>query len=41
MNPLSNDSYAITNKFQFVESVEENLGFFNTMTTRKSYTIVG
>ena len=27
MNPLSSDSYTTTNKFQFVETVEENLGF--------------
>ena len=27
MNPLSNDSYTTTKKFQFVEAVEENLGF--------------
>jgi len=25
--PLSNDSYTTTNKFQFLETVEENLGF--------------
>jgi len=35
MNLLSKDSYTITNKFQFVETVEENLGFFDTTTTRK------
>jgi len=28
LNPLSRDSYTTTNKFQFVETVEENLGFF-------------
>jgi hypothetical protein len=27
MNPLTNDSYSTTNKFQFVETVKENLGF--------------
>jgi len=27
MNPLSKDSYTTTNKFQFVERFEENLGF--------------